>query len=211
MNNISKLEEKIIKVSLIDYILDSYSHVDIIIPEFPYLLGNRRADIFAIIENKMIAFEIKSQNDNLLKLEEQVQDYLTTFNEVYLVLDMKFKNEKTLQNLDKRCGILFYMHNQLFFKRKAKTIKRLSKKNTVQFFTSIPQNKKFKSINEYRSFLLTKTTTELQNLALHDIKQKYNNSYYIFLEERGNKTSIEALENFRFQEKDNYALLIQEE
>ena len=99
-------DAKHIKTRLIDYLLENYE-TEIIGLEVPYLFGYRRADLVTIIDNKTIAFEIKSELDSLSKLPAQIGDYIDVFNEVYVVLAEKL--QKNRQDFVK-CTRVEYVH-----------------------------------------------------------------------------------------------------
>ncbi|HGZ7313008.1 TPA: sce7726 family protein [Vibrio parahaemolyticus] len=84
-------DEKQISCKLIDYIEKHYEH-NFIAREVPFQYGERRADVVAA--NKKLgltyAYEIKSDNDTLLRLEGQLEAYKTTFNYVYVVTTEKY-------------------------------------------------------------------------------------------------------------------------
>ena len=94
--------KKKIKAVLIDYLLKNKSHERIICAELPFLGGKRWADIVELKENSLIAYEIKSDLDSFTRLEGQLDDYINTFNEVYVILSKKFIGKE--KNLPKRVG-----------------------------------------------------------------------------------------------------------
>lgn len=81
-------------------------NIDLLVTEIPYLYGNRKADLVVIHDNKSIAYEIKSELDNLTKLNEQIRDYQEVFNEVYVVIADKFKISQEIKNLPKNIGLI---------------------------------------------------------------------------------------------------------
>lgn len=65
------------------------NHGDTIINEFTLDNFSRRADLSIINNNRLFGFEIKSKNDNLSRLEGQVEKYLQHFDKVIIFSDKK--------------------------------------------------------------------------------------------------------------------------
>ena len=108
-----------IKTSFIDYLLNNYE-TELIGIEVPYLFGYRRADLVAIINNKTVAYEIKSELDSLSKLSAQIDDYVNVFNEVYVVLAEKYKRSSIISKLPQKVGIYYIdQNNKISLDRKS--------------------------------------------------------------------------------------------
>lgn len=84
-------DEKQITCKLIDYIEEQYES-SFIAREVPFYSGERRADVVSANKEQGLtyAYEIKSDNDTLLRLEGQLEAYKTTFNYVYVVTTEKY-------------------------------------------------------------------------------------------------------------------------
>ncbi|MBN1803996.1 MAG: sce7726 family protein [Sedimentisphaerales bacterium] len=67
----------------------------LVIDELGLNHGKCRADI-AVINGHLIGYEIKSNNDSLRRLEEQVKSYNSVFNKVSIVVGDRYKN--SIQN-----------------------------------------------------------------------------------------------------------------
>lgn len=79
--------------------------------EFPIL--NSRIDL-ASINGKSIAYEIKSEYDNYLKLNKQINDYSKCFEYVYVICPERNK-EKILKYIPRFCGIYTFKEKGMSF------------------------------------------------------------------------------------------------
>lgn len=62
----------------------------LVIDELGLNHGKNRADI-AVINGSLIGYEIKSNNDSLLRLKQQVQAYNSIFNKNYIIIGTRYK------------------------------------------------------------------------------------------------------------------------
>lgn len=79
--------------------------------EFPIL--SSRIDL-ASINGKSVAYEIKSEYDNYLKLKKQIDDYSRCFEYVYVICPEKNK-EKIAKYIPSFCGIYTYKEKGMSF------------------------------------------------------------------------------------------------
>ncbi len=90
MKEIKKLNDKEMREVLFDY----YESTNERLRFFEELcIGKSRADAILVRENKIIGFEIKSDKDNLLRLEDQMKDYTRFCDECYIVTGDKHIEE----------------------------------------------------------------------------------------------------------------------
>lgn len=75
-----------IKCLFIDYLL-SKDEDSIIGNEFMYGIKRKLVDLVVLKKHKTIAVEVKSNNDNLIRLEEQIKEYAGA--EIDKVLELK--------------------------------------------------------------------------------------------------------------------------
>lgn len=100
--------EACIKAEFINHILlKGKTHIGIF--EFP--VGRSRADLCKI-NGISIAYEIKTDLDNLLRLNKQIQDYYSIFDQVYVICSSK-KVQGILSQLPDECGVYTYHINRL--------------------------------------------------------------------------------------------------
>lgn len=196
MNNQASL---LIKSELIDCLLQRKEY-DIIISELPFLGCTRLADLVAVSQNMTIAFEIKSEKDSLQYLTEQLEDYRQVFNLVYIVIAEKFYQNIQIKKLPKSIGIIrVSLKGKLSLKRKAIIRKNLNKnallsllwKKDMQKLTKLSKKQ---DLNQLRSFIIKNcSTSKIQYEAIQALLNRYQESYKMFLQDRGQYTSLEDL------------------
>ena len=159
-----------IKILFIKWLLEN-SPNSIIGNEVLFSNNLYRADILEIIKNKTIAYEIKSDSDNLDCIDEQLKNYIETFDYTYLVFTEKYSLDK-LKSLNEYVGL--YLINKcggIELIRKAKLSKYIIKKNLLYF---LHKKELIDLLN--KKGLSAKSVFELRSLcekfALKKIKQK---------------------------------------
>lgn len=139
-----------------------------------------RTDILQIINNKTVAYEIKSDSDNLDCINEQLNNYLKTFDYTYLVFTEKYPLNK-LETLDSCIGLYLIEQNGYIKQiRRAKLSKSITKSNLLCF---IPKKELIELLN--KKGLSGKSVFELrlicEKLSFKKVKQKsidiLNNRY----------------------------------
>lgn len=84
-----------------------------------FRVGKSKADC-VILNGKSTCYEIKSEYDTLNRLEEQLNDYLKLFDEVYVVCSAK-NLESVLKTADERVGVLELTRQNYFSEKRAAT------------------------------------------------------------------------------------------
>lgn len=192
----TKNNASFVKTALIDFWLKNQK-ADLIVNEAPFFRGNRRADIIMIKDKSLIAFEIKSELDNLKNLKTQISDYKKIFDFVYVVIDKKFEKAKELNILSKKIGILVYDKN-ISIKREANKIRLFQKKDLISLLwrkdLEILLNNKKQDFDSLQKQAQTKLTiVQIKNQILSSLIERYGTNYKYFLLDRGNYTTIEDL------------------
>lgn len=102
------------------YIKRRYSadHSWILLDEFRYVRGQRRADLALISTTRTIAVEIKTESDSLSRIAGQSQQYSSRFDKVFYFLHYKFGRSIERLNFQENEEIV------LFDNLKTKVIKR---------------------------------------------------------------------------------------
>lgn len=192
-------DAKHIKTRLIDYLLENYE-TEIIGLEVPYLFGYRRADLVTIIDNKTVAFEIKSELDSLSKLPAQIGDYIDVFNEVYVVLAEKYKRSSIVSKLPQKVGIYYIdKNNKILLQRKAKEQKILNPDKLVYFFKKEEMirlnniNSDFSLRKTREKFLKQNSIKNIIEYSKNILRNKYQEQFRTFLNEKGKYTLKEDL------------------
>lgn len=121
--------ERIVKYNFIKKYINKQDEVML----FEMNIDNSRADICSI-NRKSIAYEIKTEFDSTVRLEKQINDYLKTFEYVY-VITHKVHVEKIKTLIPEECGIQVY--NLLDGEGKFKTIRKAQKNIHIDFNAQI--------------------------------------------------------------------------
>lgn len=120
-----KFSEEEIRFALVNYLAKSNNGKKFVIAsEMHYAYKTKRADL-VYLDEFCSAFEIKSDYDNDYRLNNQINDYVKTFDYVYLVLTKN--NYKNFDISSNRVGVIIFDGDKLFIKRKSKLNKKLSK------------------------------------------------------------------------------------
>ena len=105
--------EEVLKFKLFEKLEDKKN----ITGAFEIPVADSRVD-FITINGRTTSYEIKSEFDNLSKLEKQVNDYSKAFEYNYVVLDIKHK-KKAERIIPEYYGILTFRNGNLYQSRKA--------------------------------------------------------------------------------------------
>lgn len=141
----SASSERIIKSKLASDLFESNLNI-----AFEVNCLDSRLDLLAFDENHTISFEIKSRNDNLYKLEKQVNTYIELFDYNYAVIDEKHLKDASIL-LPDCVGIIIFENVSgkinLDFKKQPKK----SCNNPllqVDFFTKMEKKNLFSNISD---------------------------------------------------------------
>lgn len=178
-----------LKIEFIKWLMHKYDNGNIVIGnEVLFSSDKRRADIVMFMNNKMYAYEIKSDSDNLIDIEEQLNKYLTTFNYTFLVI-----TEKHLKHINKlfdyNLGIILFKDSKFKILQNSLLSKQILKENLVEFLSYKELRKMYKpqainkkSIHEYRSIVSQKCLNkDIQKYAYLSLRDRYAKLYKLFL------------------------------
>jgi hypothetical protein len=190
-----------IKAELIDFLLaDSNTEYDLFVNEAPFLQTSRWADLIAIHNGRVIGFEIKSEQDDLRTLAEQLSDYAKVFNMVYLVLAEKFINKSELHNIPRTIGLMIINKDFKIIRKRNPTPKTLLDKSALitmlwrKDLERLAPKKKKADMEILRNFVIKNCSTRtIQTQVIESLKSRYVDSYKLFLKDRENYTTIEDL------------------
>ncbi len=189
--------EAVIKAGFInDILIKSNNHVSI----FELSVGTSRADLCKI-NGESIAFEIKTDLDNIQRLDKQLYDYSTVFERVYLICS-ESKFEQLLVNIPVECGLYSYRKTSSgrykFTKQKvAKYSPNLSARSQLPIFTKKELSYFFGvkgnlDRSEMHNIILNKFTKNQINASFKlCLKQKYNSEWGFLTE---NRTHIQDID-----------------
>ena len=169
--------------------------------EVLYSTRQRRADLLMIKNQLLYAFEIKSEKDKVDRLDEQLEDYLSTFDFVYLVSTQKIKRNLK-QALPKNVGFISIDHNNICVQKKAKRIKRHNKRNLAEFLDRstilklLPsKNIARTSIFDLRDMLCQYVSGDIiHTKSVEKLYERYKRLYELFLfDTLENEVTVEDL------------------
>lgn len=187
-----------IKCKVIDFILSTNSNV-MIGNEIMYGTERRLVDLVLLNDNRVTAIEIKSDNDSLKRIKEQIIEYKKNFNYVVLVITEKHL-AKTVELTSKDIGIyLIKNDSSISIIRLPKLQKGNDKREILysinsRYLRSIKNSdQKTDSADELRSNLEKRGITILQNIFYKYLISKISPRFKLFLSEKGESTHIEDL------------------
>lgn len=171
---------------LSNWLLYKFENINLIASNVPYLKAKRLADLIVIRKNQLIVYEVKTARDDMRKIKSQIEDYKTTFEYIYLVLDKKFEN-RISDISDEKVGIIFFNGNKFKIFRKAK--KNIT--NTLYQALLISNddlknlNIKTKNLHEKYDYISKKLSkTQIKNLIINGLKRAYEQGFEAFKKEK---------------------------
>lgn len=178
-----------LKIEFINWLIKKYQAKNIILGnEVLFSVDKCRADIVMLKSNKMFAYELKSDSDNFIDIDIQLNHYITTFNYTYIVLTAKHK--KQIDNLFKyNIGIILYENFKFKVIKYPLLSKTISKDNLVEFLhknemkalMQIPKINKI-SVFKCRNIISNKCSKKkIQESAYKTLEKRYTRLYNLFL------------------------------
>jgi hypothetical protein len=199
MNIISNPD--IIKARFIDYILESNPfHIDsfCIGQEVMYGTNKLFADMVLITDDKLYAIEVKSRNDNLRRIENQLLNYKKIFDFVLVVTTKNhIAHIKSFSN--KRIGIYLFTQEGAFQEiKKAPTLQTFSKEDALNTIPAFFLKKYFSissrlTADQVRLILMKQKKTTIKECLLSYMKSKISYKYNNFLNEKGESAHFEDI------------------
>lgn len=211
MENIMKknvLDENALKAKCIDFLLSKHGmNLDdyVLVNELKFADGKRRADIVEV-NGSMNVFEIKSDLDNLDRLEKQIEDYKHCFDTVTIVTTAKhIQNIKN--TVSKNIGLMLVNEVEVKSIRGAISYKNFNKYLLAAFLENDCINHLIKKVNisgyskmtiTQKRFLLSKHIhkDELRECAINTIKNNYKKQFNEFIKNRGELTLTDDIQLF---------------
>ncbi|HDS1238609.1 sce7726 family protein [Pluralibacter gergoviae] len=164
--------------------------------EFPFDYNKRRCDLLVSSNEELIGIEIKSDIDNLSRLEEQLKSYYYCFNRVYVACGKK--HYKEISQIKGNFGIIYITKDALSIKRKAKAKKELNIIAILDMCDKVSLEKitNLKSAN--KSELIMKIVSKYKKneiYAIHHqaIHEKVSKIYSTFMSEKGDVITREDI------------------
>lgn len=183
----------ILKARFIEYLIDAANFPNeddfCIGQEVMYGTNKSFADLVVLSQDKLYAFEIKSQKDNFKRLEEQLLNYKKNFDFVYLVITKNHVKHLNKVNLDK-VGIFVIDDDIIFEEKKAKELKEFSKADILETIPALYLKRYFllksnANADDLRRSLLETSMEKLKPLLVDYMKNKLQYRYKNFMAEKG--------------------------
>ena len=187
-----------IKCLFIDYLL-SMNEFQIIGNEFMYGIKRKLVDLVVLKNKRTIAVEIKSNNDNLIRLDEQIKEYKKIFDYVLIVTTEKHKNN-IIEKVTDDIGVYIIQDDLSIIK--FRNPNKQNKKDKIELLYSINarylckwENCSYRKYNadEIRGLFAKKRISCIQEILFTYLYEKYSKKFNLFINERGINTHIEDL------------------
>jgi hypothetical protein len=187
-----------IKSQIIDFLMSSFSNDLFIGNEVMYGTKRKLIDLLVLDKNQLIAIEIKADNDDLRRLQEQINESKKIFDFIIVCTTMAHL-EKVKQLLSNDIGIYSVAERDIKVIRKPKKQKKLDKQEMLFSINSNFLRKNLRSgissINsdEVRQYYFRESTNKIHNLFAEYLQQKIQSKFNLFLQNRGEFTHIDDI------------------
>ena len=198
MKKQSVISAEFIKSQLIDFFITDFSNDLFIGNEVMYGTKRKLVDLLVLSNNQLTAIEIKADNDDLRRVQEQVEESKKLFN--YIIVCTTIAHlEKTKQLLPDDIGIYCFNENGIDKVRKPKKQKKLDK---AEILYSINANFLKKELStstnkinsdEVRQQYIKKSTDKIHTIFIDYMQRKIQSKYELFLRDRGEYTLIDDI------------------
>jgi hypothetical protein len=189
---------EIIKSQLIDFLIADFSNDLFIGNEVMYGTKRKLIDLLILSKNRLIAVEIKADNDDLRRLEEQINESKKIFDYIIVCTTLAHL-EKTKQILPDDIGIYSVNEQGIEKIRKPKKQKKLDKTEMLFSINSnflrknLSLNTSRVSSDEVRQCYVKDNISEIHSLFADYLQQKVQPKFKLFLQNRGEVTHIEDI------------------
>ena len=202
MKNIEKndlLTSDELKIRLLDWLM-SKKKKTIFANEVLFSQKRRRADLVCFNKNTMTAFEIKGDLDNTSKLQKQTEDYVNTFDKVFIVTTKKNMNLILKKIKKKNVGIIFYDGKfKIIREADLNVVRKLELLYLLDRGTLLKEMKKKKntiSTDDIRKQAYnTISLKRIKEMSYEKMFIRYQPLFKLFLKDRYKKTQIDDLLN----------------
>lgn len=198
MKKQSAISAEFIKSQLIDFFIMDLTNDLFIGNEVMYGTKRKLVDLLVLTNNKLTAIEIKADNDDLRRMQEQIEESKKIFNYI-IVCTTTTHIEKTKQLLPNDIGIYCFNEGSIDKIRKPQKQRKLDK---TEMLYSINANflKKNLSLStnkinsdEVRQQYIKKSTDKIHTLFVDYMQKKIQSKYELFLQNRGEHTHIDDI------------------
>ena len=194
---VTVMNAEAIKTILIDFLISQNDSI-ILGSEVTYGSKKQVVDIMQLSENKISAFEIKADRDDVRRLDNQINEYKKIFDYIYVVCTKK-QLYKVQEKTDKTIGIfLIDDEERINIKRKALRQRNADKRSILETVNANHLKRTFNlnrrvTANEARDLLTNKNAKELKNTLYTYLETFLSKKFSLFLSEKGINTHIDDL------------------
>jgi len=187
-----------IKSQLIDFLITDFSNDLFIGNEVMYGTKRKLVDLLIVNKNQLTAVEIKADNDDMRKLQEQIEETKKIFN--YIIVCTTITHlERAMHLLPADIGVFCASEQGITKIRKPKKQKKLDKTEILFSINSNYLKKNLKltvnnvNSDEIRQQYIKENTGKIYTLFLEYMKMKIEPKFNLFLRYRGDCTLIEDM------------------
>ena len=164
------------------------------------MYGTKRKliDLLILKDNQLTAIEIKADNDDLRRMQEQIEESKKLFNYIIVCTTLTHL-DKAKQLLDSDIGIYCFGEKGIEIIRKPKKQKKLDK---AEMLYSINANYLKKDLpvyankinsDEIRQQYIKKSMDSVHTIFIDYMQRKIQSKYELFLQNRGEYTLIDDI------------------
>jgi len=192
------ISAEFIKSKLIDFLINDFYNDFFIGNEVMYGTKRKLVDLLILNNNQLTAIEIKADNDDLRRIQEQINESKKIFDYI-IVCTTLVHLEKTKQVLPDDIGIFSVNEQGVKEIRKPKKQKQLDKTEILFSISSNFLRKNLSSpvnnINsdEVRQCYIKESTNKIHNLFIDYLQKKVQSKFNLFLQNRGEFTHIDDI------------------
>jgi hypothetical protein len=192
---------EIIKSQIIDFLISDFTNNLFIGNEVMYGTKRKLIDLLILKDNQLTAIEIKADNDDLRRMQEQINESKKIFDYIIVCTTMTHL-EKAKQLLPNDIGIYSVAEQDIKIIRKPKKQKKLDKQEMLFSINSNFLRKNLSSntnnisnINsdEVRQYYVKESINKIHNLFTDYLQQKVQSKFNLFLQNRGEYTHIDDI------------------
>ena len=186
-----------LKCRIIDYLLQMYPGI-IIGNEIMFGSSRNAVDLLAIMDNKLIAIEIKSKDDNLKRLPHQINEYTKVYDKVIIFCSQDKIVETQGIIKETPIGLYCISENQIEAKHTAKMNYSTSKEEMLASMPAAYLKKVFTmnwkiNSDDIRLQLLSKSKKEIHECLLQFYREKIIPSFNLYIKDKGEVSFVDDL------------------
>lgn len=186
-----------LKCRIIDYLLQKYPDM-IIGNEIMFGSSRNAVDLLAITGNQLIAIEIKSPNDNLKRLSNQIEEYLKVYDKIIIFCSQDKIDETQRLIKDKPIGLYSISEDTIKVLIKPKINNSTNKEEMLASIPVYFLKKTFKlnrksNSDETRHQLFRKSKQIIHSSLLNFYREKLSKSFILYMKDKGEVSCIDDI------------------